>query len=421
MRVFKFGGASIENVDRAKKVCEIIKTTQGKPMVIVISAMGKTTNALEKLVGHFMAKEDDLLAASFKQLKEQHDQFAADLLGTKDNPIFEKLDELYTEIEWTLQEPEGRGYDYYYDQIVSVGELMSTSIISSYLNCQNIDSEWIDARDLIRTDATYRDGKVDWDFTSKKIKIMLEPLLAKNKTIISQGFIGATDENNSTTLGREGSDFTAAIFGAILEADDVTIWKDVPALLNADPKEFNNTVEINNISYREVIEMAFYGAQVIHPKTIKPLHNNSIPLNVKCFLDHTLPGTTIKKQEDFINYPPMLVWKKNQVLIELSTKDFSFINEGNLAIIYNAFHEEKIKLNIIQNAAIGFAACVDNRIEKIAAIIGRLSVDFRVKHSEGVDLLTIRHYEDNTDTPFVKDRTILLKQQTRTTLKYVLR
>jgi aspartate kinase len=421
VRVFKFGGASIESVDRAKKVCEIIKKTQGEPMVIVISAMGKTTNALEKIVSYFMAKETELLATSFQALKEQHDQFAAQLLGTKEHAVFEKLNELYTEIEWTLQEPEGRGYDYYYDQIVSVGELMSTSIISSYLNNQNIDNEWVDARDLIRTDDTYRDGKVDWPLTSKKIKIALEPLLAKNKTILSQGFIGATDENNSTTLGREGSDYTAAIFGAILNADDVTIWKDVPALLNADPKEFKDTVAINNISYREVIEMAFYGAQVIHPKTIKPLHNNSIPLHVKCFLDDTLPGTTIQKQEDYIQYPPMLVWKKNQVLIELSTLDFSFINEGNLAIIYNVFHEERVKLNIIQNAAIGFAACVDNKIDKIAAIIGRLSEDFKVKHSEGVDLLTIRHYTEDTDKPFVKDRTILLKQQTRTTLKYVLK
>ena len=269
MKVFKFGGASIESVERAKNVAQIIKNHADEKMLVVISAKGKTTNALEEIVNLFYDKKTEEAKSKFEELKADHLLFAKELLGSDKLPVFDKMNELFTELEWVFSEPEGRAYGYYYDQIVSIGELLSTSIMNSYIHSLDIDIQWFDARDIIRTNDTYRDAKVDWDFTGKRVNESILPVLNEGKLVLTQGFIGATDENNSTTLGREGSDFTAAIFASILNAEGVTIWKDVPSLLNADPKQFDNTKAIENISYRETIEMAFYGAQVIHPKTLK--------------------------------------------------------------------------------------------------------------------------------------------------------
>lgn len=421
MKVFKFGGASIENADRAKKVGTIIQKHSTGPMLVVISAMGKTTNALEEIVNLLFDNKKEEALINLAELKEKHREFAQELLGQNISGIENKLNELFTEIEWTLSEPKERGYNYFYDQIVSVGELASTSIITLYLTFLGIDNQWIDARDIIRTNNTYRDAKIDWNFTEKRINEVISPIINAGKLVLTQGFIGATDENNSTTLGREGSDFSAAIFAYLLNAESVTIWKDVPSLLSADPKQFENTVAIPNISYRETIEMAFYGAQVIHPKTLKPLHNKNIPLHVKCFLDESLPGTTVQSQEDFINYPPMMVWKKNQVLISLTTADLSFITEGNLANLYSIFYSHKAKMNIIQNGAIGFVTCIDNRTEKIENLINELSEEYQVKHSSGLDILTIRHYQDECEQEFIKNRDVLLTQKTKTTMKFVLK
>jgi len=421
VKVFKFGGASIQNADRARKVADIIKKHESENLLIVISAMGKTTNALEEIVNLYFEDEKEKALQKVEELKESHLEFANQLLENTLGPLLGKLKEIFTEIEWTLSEPTERGYAYFYDQVVSTGELLSTSIISSFLKKQNIENHWVDARDIVRTNDTYRDAKVDWTVTKQQLEKHISPLLADKKLVLTQGFIGATDENNSTTLGREGSDFSAAIFASLLEADSVTIWKDVPSLLSADPKQFENTVPISEISYRETIEMAFYGAQVIHPKTVKPLHNKEIPLWVKCFLDDSLPGTKVHAPDDYIAYPPMMVWKKNQVLISLTTSDLSFITEGNLANLYSIFHAHKAKMNIIQNGAIGFVACIDNRPEKVGNLITQLSEEYKVKHSSGLDILTIRHYTNDCEKEFVENRNILLTQQTKTTKKFVLK
>jgi aspartate kinase len=347
MKVYKFGGASIETTERARNVVSIINDFATEKLLIVISAKGKTTNALEKVVEAFFRKENELALKLLKDIEEDHFNYASELLGTSEPSLVSKLQELFTEIHWVLEEPEGRGYDYYYDQIVSVGELLSTSIIAAYMNLQGLPTEWVDIRDVMKTDNTYRDATIEWDLTQKLASDTFLPKWNKCNIILSQGFIGSTDENNSVTLGREGSDYTAAVMANMLNAESVTIWKDVPSLLNADPKIFPNTVPIEEITFREVIEMAYYGAQVIHPKTIKPLQNKDIPLYVKCFLDKNLQGTLIHNSEKSIEYPPIMVLKTNQVLLQVTTKDYSFITEDNLSRIYTLFHDCKVKINLI--------------------------------------------------------------------------
>lgn len=421
MKVFKFGGASIESVERARNVVSILADYSKEQLVVVISAKGKTTNALEAIVQSNFARNTDEAIKLTKDLEQEHIKYAKELLRTDTHDVFDKIKELFTEIYWTLDEPKGRDYDYYYDQIVSVGELLSTAIIAAYMNLNNIACAWLDVRDVMKTDATYRDAVVDMEQTAKLISAQVANLFDKVKLIVTQGFIGSTDENNSVTLGREGSDYTAAIFANSLDAESVTIWKDVPSLLNADPKIFPNTVAIPAISFREVIEMSYYGAQVIHPKTIKPLHNKQIPLYVKCFLDKSLPGTKIYQAETAISYPPIMVLKQQQVLLQVTTKDFSFITEDNLSKIYNLFHECKIKINLIQNAAISFVACIDNQPLKIARVLEALSHEYDVKRNENLFLFTVRHYRQSVLKEELKDRTVLLTQKTRQTIQLVVR
>lgn len=421
MKVFKFGGASIESVERARNVVSILADYSKEQLVVVISAKGKTTNALEAIVQSNFAGNTDEAIKLTKDLEQEHIKYAKELLRTDTHDVFDKIKELFTEIYWTLDEPKGRDYDYYYDQIVSVGELLSTAIIAAYMNLNNIACAWLDVRDVMKTDATYRDAVVDMEQTAKLISAQVANLFDKVKLIVTQGFIGSTDENNSVTLGREGSDYTAAIFANSLDAESVTIWKDVPSLLNADPKIFPNTVAIPAISFREVIEMSYYGAQVIHPKTIKPLHNKQIPLYVKCFLDKSLPGTKIYQAETAISYPPIMVLKQQQVLLQVTTKDFSFITEDNLSKIYNLFHECKIKINLIQNAAISFVACIDNQPLKIARVLEALSHEYDVKRNENLFLFTVRHYRQSVLKEELKDRTVLLTQKTRQTIQLVVR
>ena len=310
-------------------------------------------------------------------------------------------------------------YDRSYDQVVCLGEIFSTCIFYCWLQQKSIESEWIDIRKVIRTDDTYRDAVVDWDHSQKQAQDIIGNALQQGKVVITQGFIGATPGGSSVTLGREGSDYTAAILAAMLHGNSVTIWKDVEGLQNADPKQFPNTVKIEAISYNEVIEMAFYGAQIIHPKTIKPLQNHNIPLYVKCFLDPKLDGTVIK-QEVSAAYPPLIALKENQVLIQATTRDFSFITEDNLSKLYSIFHDLKIKINLIQNAAISFVACIDNREDKVSALIPALSEDYKVTVNEKVVLLTIRHYTPEIITDLIKGRQTLLRQETRKTLQVVM-
>jgi aspartate kinase len=302
-----------------------------------------------------------------------------------------------------------------------MGELLSTKILSTYLCSQGLDYEWVDARGVIRTDETYRDARVDWEISEKQAQQIVGQLLKSGKNVVIQGFIGATSDNASVTLGREGSDYSAAMMAAMLGGKSVTIWKDVEGLKNADPKQFEDTVKIEAITYHEVIEMAFYGAQVIHPKTIKPLQNNNIPLYVKCFLNKDLKGTVIQNEVSSIFYPPLIILKKSQILLQVTTRDFSFITEDNLSKLYSIFHDLNIKINLIQNAAISFVACIDNKEKQVKKLVSLLEKDFKVFSNEDVQLLTIRHYTPESLQDQTKGRYKLLEQKTRETVQIVMK
>lgn len=420
MQVYKFGGASIATPERMKALLPIIREAS-EQLILVVSALGKTTNALEAIA--IAAKTDKPQAHTLaKQLEQQHLDYARRLLN---DSYYAKADAalnvFFTELQWAIDDAMPERFDYSYDQIVCIGELMSTRISAFYLQEQGLDYEWVDVRDVIRTDDTYRDARVDWDYSQKQAQQCIGGILAKGKNVITQGFIGATADNASVTLGREGSDYTAAMLAAMLHGNGVTIWKDVEGLLNADPKEFANTVKIEAITYHEVIEMAYYGAQVIHPKTIKPLQNNDIPLYVKCFLDKDLKGTVIHREVDSIFYPPLIIIKKNQVLLQLTTRDFSFITEDNLAKLYGIFHQHNIKVNLIQNAAISFVACIDKQEDKIKPLIAVLEKDYKVLRNEDLSLLTIRHYTPEILFDLTRNRYTLLEQKTRHTVQVVLK
>src|SRR5436190_16393665 len=329
MKVFKFGGASVNNIERINMVGRILAQCSDEKLVIVISAMGKTTNALEKVVGAFYAGKKEEALQLFELVKNQHLGTAKQLLVTHYLSCEEQLKNFFTEAEWLLHDDPQKPYDYYYDQVVCIGELLSTSIISYYLNEIGVKNKWIDVRDVIRTDDNFRDANIEWEFTNAKVSTSILPLFNETNFILTQGFIGATDENESTTLGREGSDYTAAVFASMLNAESQTIWKDVSSVMNADPKQFSDAQPITELNYNEVIEMAYYGAQVIHPKTIKQLQNKNIPLQVKCFLDPSLPGTVIHNS-NIPQLPPIIVVKPNQALLHLHTQDFSFIGDQPL-------------------------------------------------------------------------------------------
>lgn len=421
MKVFKFGGASIENTERAKNIASIIQDYSHDQLLVVISAKGKTTNALEEIAKNYFNHNTTRANELFEQLKADHDQYARELLQDDFAATDKKLQTLYLEIEWILNEEPVRDYDYYYDQIVSVGELLSTLIIVSFLNKTAEQAVWLDVRDILKTDSNYRDATIDWRSTQQNTDQLIRPLFEHKNIVITQGFIGSTDENNSVTLGREGSDYTAAVFASMCDAESVTIWKDVPSLLNADPKIFPNTVPIEEITFHEVIEMAYYGAQVIHPKTIKPLQNNNIPLYVKCFLDRNMPGTLIHNTDKKISYPPILVLKTNQTLLQVTTRDYSFITEDNLSNIYKLFHSCKIRINLIQNAAISFVACIDSHAAHLEELLTLLHEQYDVKRNENLFLFTVRHYKQEVLREELKNRTVLLTQKTRQTIQMVVK
>jgi len=426
MKVFKFGGASINTVERIKNTGNIISSYKGEKLLIIISAMGKTTNALEKVVDAFFdGRRDDALQL-FELVKASHvDTLKYIISINPKGPVGwqqaeNQLKEFFTEVEWLLHDKPVREYDYYYDQIVCCGELLSTSLVSIYLNEIGIKNKWVDVRDIVRTDDNFRDAYIDWAFTSQKIKEDIEPLFKDLDIVITQGFIGATDENESTTLGREGSDFSASIFANILDAESQTIWKDVEAVMNADPKEFPDAQNIYALSYREVVEMAYYGAQVIHPKTIKPLENKNIPLHVRCFLKPELPGTTISNKPVH-NLPPVIVLKKNQVLMELSSKDFSFVEEKPMSQLHEMFAAIKIRPNLSQNGAIGLLCCLDDKPEKIEKLALAASEIFDVRIEKNLTLLTIRHYTREKYEELTKGKTVLLMQRTPETVQVLMR
>ena len=420
MKVFKFGGASVNSVERIRSVASILKLFPGENILVVISAMGKTTNALEKVVNSFFEGRKEEALQLFNQVKQQHLNTSKYLLVTHYLACEKQLNDFFTEVEWLLHDKPQRDYDYYYDQVVCIGELLSTSIVSAYLNEAGIPSQWIDVRDVFRTDDNFRDAKIDWDFTSKAINNHVLPLFDKSNIVLTQGFIGSTDENESTTLGREGSDYSAAVFANLLDAESQTIWKDVECVMNADPKQFSQAVPIHELDYREVIEMAYYGAQVIHPKTIKPLQNKKIPLYVKCFLDPALPGTLIHDKK--INHlPPVIVLKEKQVMIKMTTRDFSFIGEQHVGHLYQLFESLRIKPNLTQNAAISFLAVLDDHPEKIEKLALEASELLDVELMKGLSLLTIRHSNKEIYEQLTAGKELILQQRTPETIQLLIR
>ena len=428
MKVFKFGGASVNSVDRIQNLATIVKQYEKESLVIIISAMGKTTNGLEKVAASFFAGNKEEALQLFEVVKQHHINTSKYLLVIRFNECLAQLTDFFTEIEWLLHDKPVREFDYYYDQIVCVGELLSTSIISHYLNEVGIFNEWLDVRDLIRTDNNFRDAGIDWDVTAERIKMLDERWqMADTGSVnrhllsnifITQGFIGSTDDNESTTLGREGSDYSAAVFANILNAESLSIWKDVEGVMNADPKLFPDVQLITELSFTEVIEMAYYGAQVIHPKTIKPLQNKGIPLYVKCFLDPSLPGTVIHKKNSK-HLPPIIVVKQNQVLIHLNSQDFSFVGDEPMSRLYKIFGKIKIKPNLIQTGAINVQICLDYRADKIEQLAAEAGSIFDVQVEKELNLLTIRHYNSAILEEFTRGKTIVLTQQTKETVQIV--
>jgi len=420
MFVFKFGGASINNIERIKNTSDIIKDKADQKLLVVVSAMGKTTNALEKIAeAYFNNRKDDALLL-FEQVKKNHLEVVKFLLVHNWKAAEDQLKDFFTEIEWMLHDKPVRIYDYYYDQIVCCGELFSTCIVAHYLAEQKVKVKWIDVRDIFRTDNNFRDASVDFDFTTSKIKNSILPLYNDFDVIMTQGFIGSTDENESTTLGREGSDYSAAIFANIMNAESLTIWKDVPAVMNADPNKFKDAVNIPLLNYTEVIEMAYYGAQVIHPKTIKPLQNKNIPLYVKSFLDKELPGTIINADKA-TNLPPIIVLKGQQVLIHFRSKDFSFMEGKALGQLHKIFNAVKLQPNLTQNTAISFICCFDGHAEKTGQIAADASLLFDVDVERDLSLLTIRHYDNASIERLIKNKNMILEQRTPETMQTVIR
>jgi aspartate kinase len=419
MKVFKFGGASVNSVERIRNLGDILQGFSGEKILIVVSAMGKTTNALEKVVEAFYAGRQEEALLLFEQVKQQHLSTSKYLLVTHYLACEAQLKDFFTEVEWLLHDKPVRDFDYYYDQVVCIGELLSTAIVSAHLNETGITNQWMDVRDIFRTDDDFRDANIDWEYTSNKVQQFVQPMFRDFNIVLTQGFIGSTDENESTTLGREGSDYTAAVFANMLDAVGQTIWKDVESVMNADPKQFPDATSISELNYNEIIEMAYYGAQVIHPKTIKPLQNKGIPLYVKCFLNPVLPGTVIHSKPVH-HLPPVIVLKEKQVMLKMTSRDFSFVGEHHVGQLYHLFEKLHIKPNLTQNGAISFVCVLDDWSEKIEKLALEASDIFEVEVMKGLSLLTIRHYNEKVLQKMISGKAILLRQQTPETIQLLM-
>ncbi len=423
IRVFKFGGASVKNAEAVRNVASIIANhREGASLLVVVSAMGKTTNALEALVNAAYNNKKDEKDTHLKQLKDFHFEISNQLFGENLGDVEADLQETIDFINIMTENNEGAEYNFFYDQIVSQGEILSTKIVSHYLKSIGLDATYKDARGLIRTDNTYREGKVDWQTTTylidKNVKSLLE---SKNdKVVVTQGFIGKTSEGQTVTLGREGSDYTAAIFAYSLGAKDVTIWKDVPGVLNADPKYFDDAELMSRLSYTDAIELAYYGATVIHPKTIKPLQNKKIPLRVRSFINPTAPGTIILEKETLAAFPSF-IFKVSQALISISPKDFSFIIEENLSLIFSLLARYRVKVNLMQHSAINFSICVDNDAMKINPLLAELESNFEVRFQDNLELITIRNYNQALVDRLMTGKELLVEQKNSHTVRLVAR
>ncbi|ULC59540.1 aspartate kinase [Flaviramulus sp. BrNp1-15] len=414
MQVFKFGGASVKDAKGVKNLVSVLQKVGFKNTLIVVSAMGKTTNALEAVIKNYFENKKEL-QSSLQDVKKYHNEILLDLFENENHQAFKKVAALFNELNDFLKTNKSPDYNFVYDQTIGFGELVSTTIISEYLNAIGLHNNWLDVRDFIKTDNYYRRANINWEATQSLISSNLNPSVLN----ITQGFLGSDSNNFTTTLGREGSDYTAAIFAYCLNAERVTIWKDVPGVLNADPRYFDNAKLLNKISYTEAIELAFYGASVIHPKTLQPLQGKEIPLYVKSFLNPEASGTRIGKNVTLEPMIPCFIVKKNQILISLSSLDFSYIVEENISEIFNLLHHYKMKVDVIQNSAISFSVCVDNIYNNLDKLLHHLKAKFKVTYNENVSLYTIRHYNEQAINQIETGKTVLLKQLTQETVQIV--
>jgi len=414
MKIFKFGGASVKDAVSVKNVTNILQSEGTENTLVVVSAMGKITNAFEDVIEAYYNKTDNL-SEKLGVIEDFHKAIMDDLFE-KEAPIYKEIDILLGELSWFLARNTSQRYNYVYDQIICFGELLSTKIVSAYLEKIGVANNWFDVRNYIKTDSNYRDAKVDWNLTQELISKKVDA----SKLNITQGFIAANDTENTTTLGREGSDYTAGIFAYCLNADNVTIWKDVPGVLNADPRVFEDTTLLKQISYQEAIEMAFYGASVIHPKTLQPLQQKEIPLLVRSFVNPKEAGTRISKGSNLEPLIPCFIVKKNQILVSISALDFTFMVENNISYIFKKLHDYQLKTNLIQNSAISFSICIDNKFNKFDSFYEELKTEFKIDVQKKVDLYTVRHFDDKAIESIQEKGTFLLTQVNKETMQIVL-
>lgn len=414
-KVFKFGGASVKDAAAIENLHEILRRYPDDRLVVVISAMGKTTNFLEKVL-HAYYNAPDQVDGLLVELQRQHEDVAERLVPDPGS-IVDSIRILFARLRARLSVDHSNNYDFDYDQIVSFGELLSTTIISTYLNLTGIPNTWLDARKLVRTDSTYREGRVNWDVTVQQVRDTL--LGQEAKMFLTQGFIGGTAENLTTTLGREGSDYSASIMAYALDAESVTIWKDVPGLLNADPKRFPDAVKLDKIPYEEAVELSYYGASIIHPKTLKPLQNKQIPLYVKSFFQPDESGSVITSCPLEKRIPSIIV-KDHQTLLTVFPRDFSFIAVDNLSELFAIFAQYRIRVNMMQNSALSFSICTDAEPHRIQQCVKTLQEKYKVKYNENVQLITIRHYNKQTIDKVLAGRTAILRQTSRATIQFVI-
>ena len=418
-RVFKFGGASVKDADAVRNLKKILENEDRSDLMLVISAMGKTTNGIEKVLKEFRDADGHLPIGALKDLMEYHEKIMLELFNNNaEHPVFEAVTNLFLDLYLNLQET-GYDYDYQYDQTISFGEMLSTTIISAYLNDCGIENKLLDARQYIITDHTFRAANVDFDESRLRIQKLQEE--HDGTMYITQGFIGSsTKPVVTTTLGREGSDYTGAIFANLLNAKELSVWKDVDGVRNADPKRFEHTEKIPHLSYSEATELTFYGATVLHPKTTKPLQNKNIPLKVRCFLDASLEPTIVDGSNEFIKYIPSFIVKDNQTLVTIRPRDYSFMNEQNLGILFAMLNELNIHANMIQTSALNLSICFDENERKLTQLIASLEQSFIIRYNNGLQLFTIRHYKNGIEKEFIKGKQVFVEQRSRSTLQLVI-
>lgn len=416
MKVFKFGGASLKDPKAIRNVVSILRRYKDEQLFVVVSAFGKTTNGLEAVIKSI--GDAKALAKNYERVKTAHVKVLNELFDTT-NPVFNTVNAILEEMLIYTTTPINGDYDYRYDQIVSRGELLSSTIVAAFLEKEGLPTSWLDIRKVIRTDDTYRDANVNWETTGQQFESVVKPLLEKG-FVLSQGFLGGTATGKTATLGREGSDYTAAIASFCLDADSMSVWKDVPGILTADPRLFKNVTKIDRLSFKEAIEMTYYGAKVIHPKTIKPLQNKSIPLFVKSFIDPDGEGTMISENQE-LTYPPVIVVEKNQALLQVSRRDFSFVDEASLSNLFALFARHRVKVNMMQNTAIGFSICVNDIPERIQPLMQELKEAYKVFRNGNMELITVRHYHVEMLDSLKTGKMIYLEERIRNTAKMVLK